>query len=339
VHRAGQRARAVLEEARRSIADAVGAHPADVVLTSGGTEAVNLAVCGLGAGAEPLERVVTTGLAHPALFEAAAHLEARGATRVILEVPGGQAPDDAVVEALLGPGVLLAVGWVNHETGTVLPVARWAKLAERTGARMAVDASQALGKLPIDVVALGATTVALASSKMGGPSGAGAVVVARDAKLAPTLHGGRQERGRRPGSPNVAAVVGFGAACRALPARLAAMAEVGARRDALEAHLVALGAVINGVEAPRVPTVTNASFRGLRGDALVAALDVEGLCASSGAACSSGVAEASTVVTAMYPDAPWRARATLRLSLGPETSDDDVTSACAALTTVLKRFE
>ena len=332
VHRAGQRARAVLERARGRIAAAVGAAPADVVLTSGGTEAVNLGVLGLSAGTE---RVVTTGLAHPALAEAVAAL---GVEIIRLETPGGLAPDDATVAALLGPNVLLAVGWVNHETGTILPVDRWARLAREHGARMAVDGSQALGKVPVSAPALGAATLALAAPKIGGPAGAGAVVVARDVDLAPVLHGGGQERGRRPGSPNVVAAAGFGGAAELISERLAAQDAIGRRRDRLEAHLVGRGAEVNGAEAPRVATVTNVSLKGVRGDAWVAALDIEGVCAASGAACSSGVVEASPVVTAMYRDAPWRARATLRLSLGPETSDDDVETTCRALDVVLDRF-
>jgi len=333
VHRRGQRARAVLEDARARIAEAVGAAPADVVLTSGGTEAVNLAVLGLAGG---VERVVMTGLAHPALSEAVAGL---GVPVVRLDTPGGVPPDEEKVAGLLGPGVVLAASWVNHETGTILPMRRWARLAAARGARLAVDASQALGKLPVDAEALGATTLAVAAPKVGGPAGAGALVVSREVDLVPVLRGGGQERGRRPGSPDVVAAAGFGGACQALPSRLAAQEAVGWRRDLLEAHLVARGAIVNGAEAPRVSTVTNVSMKGIRGDAWVAALDVEGVCAASGAACSSGVVASSPVVTAMYPDAAWRATATLRLSLGPETTDDEVARAQLALDTVLKRFE
>ncbi len=245
-------------------------------------------------------------------------------------------PDDALA-GLLGPGTLLAVSWVDHETGTLLPVERWAALCKASGAQMVVDACQALGKVPIALDSLEVDAVAFAATKIGGPAGAGAVVLKRGIDLDSLLLGGGQERGRRAGAPDVTAAAGFGGACAALAARLAAQPAIGRHRDRLEAHLIALGGVVNGAESARVKTVTNASFEGQRGQELVAALDVEGVCAASGAACSSGVSEASPVVRAMYPDAEWRARAALRLSLGPETTDADVASAMEALSVVLSR--
>jgi len=334
VHRAGRAARAVLEQARDRVAAAVGARPADVTLTSGGTEAVSLGVLGAAAGRR---RVLTTALEHPAVARAVERLGAAGARVERLGVPGGLAPEAAAVADGADPETLVAVQWVNHEVGTVLPVRAWAGACRGRGAVVFVDATQALGKVPVDVGELGADLVALAASKVGGPAGAGALWVRRELELAPLLAGGAQERGRRPGTPDVVAAAGFGAACERVPARLASMERCGRLRDRLERWLVDRGAAINGREAPRVATVTHASLRGHRGDALVAALDLEGVCASSGAACSSGMNEPSEVLLAAYPDEPWRARDALRLSLGPETTDADVAGALEALDRVLSR--
>jgi len=334
VHAAGRRARAVLEGARDAVAGALGASPSDVVLTGGGTEACNLGVLGLGRAAK---RVVVSAVEHPAVSEAVARLEARGLSVVRLPAPDGRVPEPAQAGVRLDVDTLVCLAWVSHETGTVFPVEAWAAACGRAGASMFVDATQALGKLPVAVDALGADAVAFAASKLGGPAGAGSLWVRRGREVAPVLAGGAQERGRRPGTPDVVAHAGFGAACAGLPERLSAMEAIGARRDALEAVLVAAGAVVNGAGAPRVATVTNTSVPAWRGETLVAALDLEGLCASSGAACSSGLGKPSPVVRAMVPDAPWRAESALRLSLGPETTDDEVARAGAVLRRVLAR--
>jgi cysteine desulfurase len=334
VHAAGRAARAVVERAREQVAAAVGAKPADLVFTAGGTEACNLGVLGL---APKARRVVTTAVEHPAVAAAVEALEARGAEVVRLPLPDGRAPDpDALREALAGAD-LAALQWVNHETGTVLPVAEYASRCREAGVPLFVDATQALGKRPVDVGALGAAAVALASAKIEGPPAAGALWIARDAALAPRALGGAQERGRRAGSPDPVALAGFGAAAARVGERLAAMPAVARRRDRLERELLAHGGRINGAGGPRVETVTNASLRPWRGQRLVAALDLEGLCASSGAACSSGLDEPSPVIAAMYPDASWRAASALRLSLGPGTSDADVDGALAILRRVLGR--
>ncbi|MEZ4337739.1 MAG: aminotransferase class V-fold PLP-dependent enzyme [Sandaracinaceae bacterium] len=323
-HAAGRAARRLLEEARASVAQALGARPADLVLTSGGTEACNLGVLGL-----PARRVLTSRAEHPAVR---APLEARGVDLVELELPGGLAP-----EALPLDGAdLVCLQLVNHETGTVLPIERWAVQCRAAGVPLFVDACQALGKVPVDVGALGASAVAVAASKIGGPAGAGALWIARDTEVAPLILGGAQERGRRAGSPAVLAAVGFGAAAGLVDARLAAMPEVGRRRDRLEAAFSMHGP-INGADGPRVATVVNASPRGWSGPRLVAALDVEGVMTSHGAACSSGVDEPSAVVRAMHPGEPWRAEAALRASLSPTTTDAEIEHAIAVLEAVLAR--
>ncbi|MEO0321980.1 MAG: aminotransferase class V-fold PLP-dependent enzyme [Myxococcota bacterium] len=333
-HRAGRRARAHAARARRCVASGLGAAPADLVFTGGGTEACNLMVLG---GPRP-SRVVTTVAEHPAVIRACEAWAAEGVELRRLPLPGGRAPAPEVVEAMLGAGVLFAFQWVNHETGTRLPAAEWTALARARGARVVVDASQALGRLPVDVTALGADAVAVAAPKIGGPAGAGALWIRRDSPVQPRELGGSQERGRRAGSPDVLALAGFGGAAEALPARLAAMERIGAWRDRLEARLRALGGVVNGAAGPRVASAVNASFRGWRGPELVAALDLEGLQASAGAACSAGLDAPSEVLLGMYPEEPWRASSCLRLSLGPEGLDEgSIDAAEAALARVIPR--
>lgn len=332
-HRAGREARRHLEEGRASVAAAVGASPADVVLTSGGTEACNLGVFGLAAG---IRNIVTTSVEHPAVARSVERLEGEGATVERLPTPGGLSPELAAVASMVGTDTLVVVQWVNHETGSVFDVAAISSWARERGARVFVDACQALGKLPVDVSRLGADAVAFVSAKMGGPAGAGALWARRGVELLAVLAGGEQERGRRPGSPDHVVHAGFGAACRELPGRLASMAAVGRRRDRLEQQLVGLGAEVNGAEGIRVATCTNVSVPGWRGEILAAALDVEGVCASAGAACSSGVAAPSPVVRAMHAD-PWRAEATLRTSLGPASSDVDIERALEVVEMVLRR--
>lgn len=334
-HAAGRRARAHLEEARARIGRAVNARPAEVVLTSGGTEACNLGVLGLVASAG---RIVTTAIEHPAVSEPIALLRARGRDAITIPFVGGVAPEDATVRELVRaqPCALLAAQSVNHETGTLVPSERWCTLAGDAGAPSFVDATQALGKVGIDFETSGASAIALASHKIGGPAGAGALVVRRGVVIDPQIVGGQQERGLRAGTPDVVAIVGFGVACELTRERLAAQARIAALRDRIEAALLARGAVVNGA-GPRAATVVDASIAGWRSSTLVAALDLEGLEVASGAACSSGVDRPSPVVLAMFPDAPWRASSAIRISLGVETSDEDVARAIAILDRVLSR--
>jgi cysteine desulfurase len=308
------------------------------VLTSGGTEACNLGVLGLSTGSWQGARVVTTDVEHPAVAAAIARLSDEGAEVVRLSVPRGRPfAADLLADALDERTRLVALQWVNHETGTILPITEYAAVVSARGIPLFVDACQAFGKLAVDARSLGASALAVAAAKIGGPSGAAALWVERCRELSPTLLGGAQERGRRAGTPDVAAQVGFGAAAAQVSERLREMDRMGQLRDRLEAACVALGGRVNAADGPRVPTVTNVSFAGWRGEHLVAALDIEGLCASSGAACSSGLGQPSPVLLAMHPDEPERASSALRLSLGPETREQDVEAAIGILTRVLSR--
>ncbi|MDH5674989.1 MAG: aminotransferase class V-fold PLP-dependent enzyme [Myxococcales bacterium] len=342
VHREGRQARALLERARSQVAGAIGGQVSELILTAGGSEACNLGVLGLGgneSGEAERPDVLTTAVEHPAVLRAAERrAAAQGGRVVMLAVPEGRPPGEDEFEAALGPRVgLCALQWVNHETGTVFPVEAYARVCRQAGVPLVVDATQAAGKVGIDVGALGADALALASHKLGGPAGAGALWVSRRSVLQPQLLGGGQESGRRAGSPDVLSLVGFGAACAELAARLAGQRRLSQLRERVEGELIRLGGVVNGAAGPRVATVSNVSFRGQRGDELVAALDLEGVGASSGAACSSGLAEASPVLRAMYPDQAWRAGAALRLSFGPQTTENECKFALRLLQQVLLR--
>jgi cysteine desulfurase len=332
-HAAGRAARQLLETAREDIASSIGGAAADVVLTGGGTEACNLGIRGLAAGHD---RVVTSQVEHPAVAKSVRRLGTQGREVIPLPVAEGRPPGPEELIPHLGPRTLVAIQWINHETGTLFPVHEYAQACREYGALLFIDGTQALGKVPVDVAALGADAVAFAAQKIGGPAGAGACWVRRGLDLEPVFDGGSQERGRRPGTPDTLSMVGFGAACLLTEARLARQPQVTERRDRIEARLLRLGGVLNG-GAPRSGTVSNLSFRGWKGPLLVAALDMEGLCLSTGAACSSGLQEPSAVIRAMYPDEQWRAGSAVRISLGMETTDQDIDMASHAFRRVLAR--
>jgi cysteine desulfurase len=336
VHKAGRQARASLERSRQLLAESVHAKSADLVLTSGGSEACNLALLGLAEG-RPGRTLVTSAIEHPAFAEIAFRWQQAGAKVVRLPVPAGVPFSPSALADCIDENTVCALQWVNHETGTVLPIPDYARACAAKQALLAVDACQAIGKIACNFEQIGASAIAFAASKVGGPSGAGAVWINRELLIASQVLGGGQERGRRAGTPDVAAHAGFAAAVSHVTARVEAQQQIASLRNELEHACVQLGGVVNGATGPRVATVTNVSFPGWRGDVLVAALDVEGLCASSGAACSSGVGAPSPVLLAMYPDEPWRASSALRLSLGPETGPADVQGALAILKRVLGR--
>lgn len=354
VHAEGRSARAILERARDGVAEALGVRSADVVLTAGGTEACNLGVLGLaedaaflGSGGVAGLHVHASAIEHPAIDEALRSLAARGALVVRHDLsrdPGGHPRfvDAAEASVRAGAPVLVAVQAVNHETGTVHDVEALSLALGRDPSRVrgVVDASQGLGKVDVLFGGLG-FAVAVAGAKLGGPAGTGALYVPRELGLASRQLGGAQERGRRAGTPDVAALAALGAAAGTVKARLADRARIGALRDRLEAGVRALvpagEARVNGDHAPRVETVTSLALEGWRGTLLVAALDLEGVAVSAGAACSSGVDAPSPVVRALHPDEPWRASSTVRASLGLETTGDDVDRALEAFARVLAR--
>jgi cysteine desulfurase len=330
VHAAGRAARDVLDRARAQVAAAIGAAPADVVLTSGATESAAIAIRGVLAGAAPgRRRLVVTSVEHPCVLSLSRALERSGTPLTVVPVDRRGLVDPERFRAALGPDVALACAMrANNETGVLLPVPELAAAAREAGALFFCDAVQAVGKLTLDVRTLGADLVALTGQKFGGPRGAGALWVTPGLPLAP-LTGGEQERGRRPGTENLPGIAGLGAALEVACARREEESPRVARlRDRLEAGLLAAvpGARVNGAGAPRLPGTASLTFEGCDAEALLMAMDVDGVCASAGSACHSGSTKPSGVLLALGLSEA-EARSTIRFSLGWTTTAEEVEAA------------
>lgn len=343
LHTHGRAARRSLEESREQLAGLLGCRADEVVLTSGGTEADNLALKGLfwsRTSADPhRDRVLVSSVEHHAVLDAADWLAARGATVVRLPVgPDGELDLAALAAELDEHGdrvALVAVMQVNNEIGTVQPVARVVELAGAAGVPVHVDAVQALGHLPLGPAA-GAATVAVSAHKVGGPAGVGALVVRRGVQLTPLLHGGEQQRGLRPGTADVAGARAFAvAAAEAAAASDAARARLAELHHALGAGALAAvpGVHLSGPplgSALRHPGIVHLVIEGCDGEALLLLLDREGVSASTGSACQAGVQQPSHVLLALGVDAA-ASRGALRLSLGWSSTEQDVAHALAVL--------
>jgi len=336
VHAFGQAAKAQVDEARQAVAALIDADPGDVVLTSGGTEADNLALRGAAEAAEPSgrRRLITTGIEHEAVLRTAAALERRGWTIVALPVGQRGILDPAVLAAAMTPDTaIVSVMHANNEVGTIQPIAELAAIAHAQQAVFHTDAVQSVGKIPVSVKTLGVDLLSLSGHKFAGPKGIGALWIRRGVRLVAQMTGGRQERNRRAGTENVPAIVGLGVAATLARRTLAdAAPRVAALRDQLEQAILSSvpGTAVNGDPARRVPNTTNISFQGLEAESLLIALDLEGVAVSTGSACSSGTLEPSHVLQAMGL-AGGRARSSLRFSLGPHTSAEDIAAVVAML--------
>ncbi|HOC17007.1 MAG TPA: cysteine desulfurase family protein [Vicinamibacterales bacterium] len=341
LHAPGQRARRALDEARQAVAALVGADPAGIVFTSGGTESDNLAVRGaLEAAPATRRRLVVGAVEHEAVLNTALALQRRGWPVTIVPVTSDGVVTPEALAPHLGPDVaLVSVMLANNETGVVQPVAALASLAHAAGARFHTDAVQAIGKIEVDVRELDVDLLSLTGHKFGGPKGAGALWIRRGVPMAGVLTGGRQERNRRPGTENVPGIVGLGVAAELAAGSRNKRAAVAGRRDRLERAVLAAvpGSVVNGAGAGRVPNTTNISFPGAEAESLLIALDLEGIAVSSGSACSSGTLEPSHVLRAMGLP-PARVQSAIRFSLGPATTDEDIDRVLAVLPGVVERI-
>jgi cysteine desulfurase len=330
-HAAGRAARAAVERARRAIAAAIGAHPSEIVFTGGGTESNNLAL--LGAVSDPSgAHLVVSPIEHSSVLGPVRELERRGARVTWLPVDGeGRVRPEAVAAALRPDTVVVSVGWANNEIGTVQPIAAIGAVCRAGGVRLHVDAVQAFGKLPVDVAAV--DLCALSAHKLGGPLGVGALFVRRGVRVRPLAFGGEQERGRRPGTENVAGVVGFAAAL----ATPVPGATEGLRERLWQAMSSIAGVYRHSPVTDCLPNTLNVGFGGVRGEALVAALDLEGVAVSVGSACAAGSGEPSHVLLAIGRSGE-EARGGVRFSLGPETTGEEIDAASAAVRRVLERI-
>jgi len=337
IHDFGQKARSAVETAREQVAALIGARPQEIVFTSGGTEADNHAIFGIvqalasaahdAKDASPRKHVITTAIEHEAVLNTCQALEKRGVEVTYLPVDEqGLISAPALRQAIRKETVLITVMHANNELGTVQPLEEIGRIAADADIYFHTDAVQSAGKLPIDVNAARLDLLSLSGHKFYAPKGVGALYIRGGTRLQQLLYGGHHQRGFRPGTENVPAIVGLGQAAEiARKSLLQDATRVAALRDRLEQGLLAQipQAQANGAKAPRTPNTTNILFPGIEGEALVIALDLKGLACSTGAACSSGAVEPSHVLTAIGLQ-PEQARSSLRFSLGRHTTPAEI---------------
>jgi cysteine desulfurase len=334
IHHFGQIAKQRLEMARRQIAAIIAAQPQEIVFVSGGTEADNLALFGVARHAGDTARhVVTTAIEHPAVLNACAQLEREGVavTYVRVGATGVVDPDD--IRRALRPGtVLVSVMHANNELGTVQPLAEISRSTREAGIPLHADGVQALGKIPVDVNALGVDLYSMSGHKIYAPKGIGALFVRKGTSIRSIAFGGHHERERRPGTENVPGAVAMGQAAECAARLLTDSQRLAALRDRLETEVLARISATgtNGARDRRTPNTSNIYFDGIDGESLVIALDLRGFAVSTGAACSSGAVEPSHVLTNIGLTAD-RARSSIRFSLGRANTMEQVGALISAI--------
>ena len=351
IHTPGQRARAAVETAREQVAALIGARAQEIVFTSGGTESDNHAIFGVvgqkflpvssSRNADPFPHIITTAMEHEAVLNACQALEKSGVRITFLATNReGQIDLEELRRAIQPETVLITVMHANNELGTVQPLEEIGRIAKEWDIYFHTDAVQSAGKLPIDVNALQVDLLGLSGHKFYAPKGVGALYIRGGTRLRQLLHGGHHQRGFRPGTENVAGIVGLGKAAEIARDSLAADARrVSTLRDKLEQGLLARvpHARVNGGAAPRIPNTTNLVFPGIEGEALLIALDLKGLACSTGAACSSGAVEPSHVLTALGLPSE-EARASLRFSLGRHTTEQEIDFALQVVPSAVEQL-
>ncbi|MET9634175.1 cysteine desulfurase family protein [Lentzea sp. NPDC006480] len=339
LHTSGRRARRAIEEARETIADALGARPSEVLFTGGGTESDNLAVKGI-YWASGKRRVLASAVEHHAVLDAVEWLEQQGADVTWLETDSyGRVSAESVAEALDDDVALVTTMWANNEVGTINPVHDIARVCAERGVPFHTDAVQAVGAVPVDFAASGASALTMTGHKVGGPYGVGVLLLARDVKCAPLMHGGGQERDVRSGTLDVPSIVGLARAVRiAVDEQEQRAAELAALREELIASVRAVvpDVIVNGDPVDRLPGNAHLTFPGCEGDSLLMLLDARGVECSTGSACTAGVAQPSHVLLAMGVE-PALARGSLRFSLGHTSTRADVEKLAAVIGPVVER--
>ncbi|SES34745.1 cysteine desulfurase family protein [Lentzea albida] len=339
LHTSGRRARRAVEEAREDIADALGARPSEVLFTGGGTESDNLAVKGV-YWASGRRRVLASAVEHHAVLDAVEWLEQQGADVTWLPTDRfGRVSPESVADALDDDVALVTTMWANNEVGTINPVHDIARVCAERGVPFHTDAVQAVGAVPVDFAASGASALTMTGHKVGGPYGVGVLLLARDVKCTPLMHGGGQERDVRSGTLDVPSIVGLARAVRISVEEQASRAvEIAALRDELIASVRAVvpDVVVNGDPVDRLPGNAHLTFPGCEGDSLLMLLDAKGVEASTGSACTAGVAQPSHVLLAMDVE-PALARGSLRFSLGHTSTRADVEQLAAVIGPVVER--
>jgi cysteine desulfurase len=335
IHYFGQAAKQRLETARRQIAALIHADAREIVFTSGGTEADNMAILGVVRASERAQRhVITSAIEHPAVLMTVKQLQHEGvdATAVRVGASGIVSPDD-IRRALRPETVLISIMHANNELGTLQPIAEIAQIAREAGVPLHVDGVQAAGKVPVDVEALGINLYTISGHKLYAPKGVGALYIRKGTRIAPIAFGGHHERDRRPGTENVPGIAALGAAAELAGRRLQEDAErIASMRDRLESIVLDRipGTGMNGSRWNRTPNTSNIYFDGVDGEAMVIALDLRGFAVSTGAACSSGALTPSHVLTAIGLTDD-RARASMRFSLGRGNTMEQVEALAEAI--------
>ncbi|MGF1634763.1 MAG: cysteine desulfurase family protein [Phycisphaerae bacterium] len=339
-HRFGQRCRQGIDEARAQLAALLSVRDSELTFTGSGTEATNTALRGLLAGRAPRTKIITTAVEHSATREMCQQLAKEGAEVVLLPVsPEGDLDPAAVAEALSDDVAFVSTLWANNETGVLFDVAEIARICRDKGVPYHVDATQAVGKIPVDLSALGVDAATIAAHKFHGPKGIGALYVRRGLRIRPWLIGGPQERGKRGGTENVAGIVGMGKAAELALAHLPQMQRVAEQRDRFEEEVTELipDTMVIGNRSNRLPNTASIGFAHLEAEAILMLLSEQGICASAGAACSSGSLEPSHVLKAMAVPEVF-AHGAIRFSLGRFTTDSELDIAVATLPGVIERL-
>ena len=340
VHRFGQRSRQAIDEARGKVAAGIGCAESEVMFTGGGTEAINTALRGLLAARSPRRRIVTTTIEHSATRELCAQLAKEGAE--VLEIPvdrDGTLDLDRLRTALDDNTALVTVMWSNNETGVLFPVGEVAEICRAARVPFHCDGTQAVGKLAVNVAEIGMEAMSFASHKFHGPKGVGAIYLRRGVRMRPLLIGGPQERSRRGGTENVPGIVGMGRAMELAIEALPQMPRVAELRDRLEREVLTgiEDAHVNGQTDRRLPNTTNLGFARLEAEAILLLLSEQGICASAGAACSSGSLEPSHVLRSMRIE-PRIAHGAVRFSLSRYTTPHDIARAMQVLPGAIQRL-
>jgi len=343
IHHFGQQAKATMDEARSAVAALLNADPSEIVFTGGGTEADNLAIRGAAEALEPTGRrhLIASAIEHEAVLNTLRALARRGWRTTLLPVDqSGIVSPDRLREVIDADTALVSVMHANNEIGTIQPVAQLAAIAREHGALMHTDAVQSVGKIPVDVRALGVDLLSLSAHKFNGPKGAGVLWIKRGTRMQPTVTGGKHERNRRAGTENVAAIAGLGVAAILAAGKMATdAARTAALRDRLETGILrnVPGTAVNGTRDQRVPNTTNISFERVEAESLLIALDLEGIAVSTGSACSSGTLEPSHVLKAMGLPSH-RTQNSLRFSLGMFSTEDEVDRVVEVLPRLVEKL-
>jgi cysteine desulfurase len=340
VHRLGQRARQAVDESRVKIANLVGCNDSELLFTGGGTEAINTAIRGILLARAPRKRIITSSVEHSATRELCIQLGKEGYE--VVEIPvdqGGKLDLQRLQEALTPETALVTIMWANNETGTIFPVEEIARLCKPATVPFHCDATQAVGKVPVNFREVGIDAASFASHKFHGPKGVGALFTRKGLRFKPLLIGGPQERSRRGGTENVPGIVGMGIAADLANQMLPKMSDVALLRDRLESEILRTieGSAINAASSPRLPNTTNMGFSRLEAEAILLLLSEQGVCASAGAACSSGSLEPSHVLRAMKID-DRIAHGSIRFSLSRYTTADEIGRALQVLPAIIGRL-